>query len=292
MNKAFLLILIGFIIFLSGCAKPKPTEVLYKNDVVTIENLVVDTLAPYSEKTVNIEFDVQSNADKPITKITVNFFDTPGFVISKLECPETKDRICEYTNVESLDSRHVNLQLTANKVESPTPFTVSFSVKYDYDGKREAVIPVINPLIRKEPVFKFSQSEPTIGPIAFDIQPLLEREKIVDDKIIKEYWAIKGNEFTTKFILKDIGTVKDKILPINLLSEAVNFTLVNLEPIPCEHFDTQGKSKIPVNKTFNTLICTFKPDFTLDEFTGIIKLDYKYSYEFIRSVNFVVQPLR
>jgi len=293
MNKSVVIIPLVLIVFLSGCVKPETTEVLFRDDAVTIENLIVDTVAPYSETTVNIEFDVQSNADRIVPKITVNFFDMPGFTPKLLNCkteikgPPWK---CEYTQMESLDSNHISIKLEALKIESPTPFTVSFSVNYKYDGKKEALIPVINPLIRKEPLFKFSQSEPTVGPILFEIQPLLEREKIVNDKIIKEYWAIKGNEFTTKFVLKDVGTIKN-VLPVNIPAENVEFSLTNLKVgSKCENFDANGKSNRYVDKTFNTLICSFIPDAGQAEFTGIIRLSYNYNYEFIRSVNFVVQP--
>lgn len=293
--KIWLVIIsVGVIVFLAGCAKLEPTEVLFRDDAVTIENLIVDTVAPYSETAVNIEFDVQSNADRIVPKITVNFFDMPGFTPKSLDCktgvklkPPWK---CEYTQLESLDSSHISIKLEAVKVESPTPFTVSFSVNYTYDGKREALIPVIDPLIRKEPLFKFSQSEPTVGPILFEIQPLLDREKIVNDKIIKEYWAIKGNEFITKFVLKDVGTIKN-VLPVNIPPGNVEFSLTNLEVgSRCEDFDANDRSTRYVNKSFDTLICSFIPAAGQAEFTGIIRLSYNYNYEFIRSVNFVVQP--
>ncbi|MEM5813950.1 MAG: hypothetical protein QXP82_02440 [Candidatus Aenigmatarchaeota archaeon] len=299
MRQFFIIISIIFVIFLAGCVqKPTKSEIQFKNDVVTIENLIVDTTAPYSENKVNIEFDIQSNADRVIPQITVNFFDIPGFSEPSLDCglnnAKIDDRICRYNQLESLDSIHVRMTLKANKVESPTPFVVSFSVEYSYNGMREAVIPVINPLIRKEPSFKFSQSEPTVGPILFEIQPLLEREKIVGDKTIKEYWAIKDQEFTTKFVLKDVGTIKN-VLPINIPNGLVGLSdLINLEK--GEICDFSGTSSMgipstkPVNKTFDTLICTFKPKSNQDEFTGIIKINYTYTYEFIRSVNFVVQP--
>ncbi|MEM7827444.1 MAG: hypothetical protein QXD72_01915, partial [Candidatus Aenigmatarchaeota archaeon] len=92
----------------------------------------------------------------------------------------------------------------------------------------------------------------------------------------------------------DVGTIKN-VLPINIPNGLVGLSdLINLEK--GEICDFSGTSSIgipstkPVNKTFDTLICTFKPKSNQDEFTGIIKINYAYTYEFIRSVNFVVQP--
>lgn len=288
---------VGLIVFLAGCAKEKPTEVQFKNDVITIENLVVENLAPYSGTTTSIEFDIQNNGDKRVKELILNFFDLPGFVPESLDCGVVTTRqggTCEFRgteSLESLESRHVAITLKADRVESPTPFKISFSISYAYSGSREAVIPIVDGQVKKEPSFKFSQSEPSVGPIIFDIQPLLEREKKIDNVQIKEYWGVKDRNFVTKFVLRDVGKVEGVIKSINIPPGNVEFKeLINLNRNSCEHFDGSGKSKISVNKTFNTLICLFTPKGTQIEFTSIIKLNFIYNYEFIRSVNFVVQP--
>lgn len=289
--KYFLLLSIISIIFISGCAS-KTAASTFNNNVVTIENSDVSTLEPYSDSIVNIGFDIQNNGDNTVPKITVNFFDTPGFTPMSLECggiPSTDKRKCEFTNLDSLDNKHVSIALKSAKVTSPTDFTVSISVNYSYSGSREATIPVIDTSIRKEPFFKFSQSPPTVGPVVFETQPSLDRQRIVNDKTVTEYWAAKNEEFTTKFILKNVGNIPNT-LPVSVLAGKVQFTLINLQVATCNNFDSSGISKKDVSESLNTLICNFKPVSDQSEFSGIIKLNYDYTYEYIKGVDFVIKP--
>lgn len=288
-----LILSVALVIFISGCAKKADTiESQFKNDVITIEDFAVDNAAPYSGTPTAIDFDIKNNGDTTVKNVVVNFFDIPGFTVSNLDCGIVKSvgNSCTYDEIQSLDTRHITARLVADNVRSPTPFTVSFLVKYSHSGSREAIIPVIDPVLRKEPTFKFSQSTPTFGPVVFDIQPLLEREKLVGDKTVKEYWGIKRNEFVTKFVMREVGTIKDS-LPVNIPAGQVTITRVtdNLKVGKCDSFDA-GKSKTIVNKTANTLICNFIADSTQSEFTSVLRIDYSYSYEFVRRVNFVVQP--
>lgn len=312
-NRLPLLVPFALIVFLSGCTQQTGNEVQFKNDAITIENFIVDNIAPYSNTFTSIEFDVQNNVDVTVNNVRVKFFDIPGFSRDKaLDCGSTEEKDpndsngCIYT-IESLDSRHVTMKLKADEVKSPTPYTVSVSVTYTHRGFREAIIPIIDSVIKKEPIFKFSQSTPNFGPVVFDIEPLLEREKIVDGRIIKEYWGIAENEFVVRFVMKKTSTISESFqINIDKLVDtrseagyvwALEFTTVNLVPQPCEkNFHTTDNkrwlSEKPVNETYNILICSFKPTSTSrqSEFTSIVKITYNYDFGFARRQNFVIQP--
>jgi len=229
--------------------------------------------------------------------------------------------------IDPLDTRSVKFTVKTRKgITSPTPFTISFSVTYRYgsvqqaayffSGERTAIIPVIDPNFKKEPSSKFSQSDPTIGPIVFDTVPSLEREKVVDGKTIKEYWGIVGRAFQTKFVMKKIvseGTLKDILNPnppigppvsdcrtlnggcigIQLTNLKIDETTGTCNFIPTTATKDKGIAKITVNEKNNTLVCGFAPTnqsgFT-SEFIGTITIQYNYDYEIVRKQNFVVYP--
>ncbi|MBI2005447.1 MAG: hypothetical protein HYS80_01670 [Candidatus Aenigmarchaeota archaeon] len=340
MKKWAVVILAGLIIFLAGCAEQKTAEVQFKNDVITIENYVVDNVAPYAGEQVHISFDLKNNGDKPVKWIDVSFFDTPGFevTVDSLECSEFGSKIgnineksCRFGDedgkmpIDSLDTRSVKITLKSSKnINSPTPFTASFSVMYRYgsisqqntyffSGERTVLIPIVDTTFRKEPSSKFSQSNPTTGPIVFDIIPSLEREKIVDGKTIKEYWGVVDSSgprsFQTKFVMRKIvseGAMKD--IPIASGSDckdpkkkegcvSIQLTSLKIDPKSSicnfNDFPTQGTNKIIVNEKNNTLVCIFTPvtpsGFT-PEFIGSITIQYNYDYEIVRKQNFVVYP--
>lgn len=347
MHKIWVMALVGIIVLFAGCTSGK-TVSQYKNDIVTIENLVVSNVAPYSGDTITIDLDVKNNGDRPISVITVNFFDTPGFTITGLKCETaqmTSDDLkkrspCNFFSgspegvVEPLDSRHVTLSLQANTVASPTPFTVSLSIRYGCNfgsatetssscaGSREVILPIIDGVIKKEPSFKFSQSPPNYGPIVIDIQPQVEHTKTLNRMTVKEYWGTLGQSFTTKFVIKHVGTLKEKVKPINVAVRSLELylsrldatkkigTTSNYEPIGSCDFNilSEGCGRTSgtvagqpydscknLDETFNTLVCTFAPTSYSGfetEFTSTIKISYQYSYEFIKSLNFVVQPRR
>lgn len=297
MRKVVILGFLAVAIFLAGCVNNQPTQQLYKNDVITIENYHVDTLSPYSNDSTTIEFDVQSNSDEKINRVEVNFFDVPGFTVNNLDCGgipganQTNKCIFEGNNAfESLDSRRISLELTAPKVDTPTSYTISFSVSYNNSGLREAIIPIIDGVTKNQPTAKFQQSQPTYGPILLDIQPSLERTVKVGDKTITEYWGIATRSFETRFKFSNVGSVgntKDAIIPINQIN------ISKLENLQYQGFCDFSNSRTPtkgVKAPYDVLICNFKPTGNNQpEYPAIIGVTYRYQYNFIRTETFVVQ---
>ncbi len=346
----------GLIIFFAGCIKEKTSDAIFKNDIVTVENYFVSNKAPYEKSNTNIEFEIHNNGDQKIPYLEVEFFDLPGFAIDEsvkgLDCNEpigerAKDAAgkllpkCIFTDnnaLEILDARSIALQLKSTEdVDSPTPHTVSFAVRYVYFGSRDVSIPVIDGQTRKQPLTKFRQSDPSVGPIVLDMDPSIEREIAVGDKTIKENWAIGGSNplpFLAKFKFKHVGTIKEKIKDVNILATSVRLNVLGLKTEECTDFCQKddptctttirnlkldpielvdynryyvdiGKSyfdqpfNAPTNNIstrsalvpFDTLLCTFRPTLNQPEYSATISAFFAYKYEFIKSQEFVVQPL-
>ncbi len=293
MRRITILLSLGFLIFLAGCVQPTPEDI-YKNDVITIENYAVETFSPYSGSFTGISFDIQNNGDTTVKRVEVNFFDVPGFEVTSLKCQDEErfpSRTCVFNNFESLDTKKIEIKLKApSNVNSPTSYTVSYSVKYEHTGVREALIPIIDGKTVTKPLSKFSQSKPTYGPIQLDIQPSLEKEIKVDNKVVKEYWGIIGRIFETKFRFSNVGTVqgqvKDVEIPIGYIRLNTMGTLD--ETPPCDFPQIKA-----VSVSYDTLICNFSPRATEQsqpQYTAIIQVIYDYTYEYIKTETFVVQP--
>ncbi len=247
---------------------------------------------------------------------------------------------CTFRGIETLDVRSISLQLNSiEEISSPTPHTVGFAVRYTYFGSRDVGIPVIDGETRKQPLTKLRQSDPSVGPVALDIDPSIEREIIVADKTIKEHWAIGGRNplpFLTKLKFEHIGSLSEKVKDVNITLTSLRLSLNGLNKEgTCDfcNITTQdcrdnlkvsnlGQSlydnrklfykvsptadlfqleKTPANYSlystksasvpFDTLVCTFRPTSNQPEYSASISAFFAYKYEFIKSQDFVVQPL-
>ena len=307
----------------------------YKNDVVTIENYFVSDKAPYTSTSSNevkttIQFEVRNNGDQAIPYLEIDFFDLSGFSIArdgekiKLNCGNLGHQTgnkCVYSGanaIDSLDGRDVSIILRSPEgIQSPTPYTISFGIRYLYSGSRDFNIPVIDGTTKKQPSAQLRQSQASIGPVVLEIEPAIERTIKVGDETIKQYWGISGDNafpFVTKFRFNHIGTVQGRIKDINITEGNVSLKLSGLDVFGACDFDkgatnsfsinipggskyevpnTQGYnfiSKKPVAIPFNNLICTFIPNQKLAEYTATISVAFAYQYEYIMAQNFVVQP--
>lgn len=348
-GQTTLVIILGAIVVTMGLYffffRPQPTtngDIQYKNDIVTLEKYTVTNLAPYESKegkpgTTSIQFEIHNNGDKSIPYLELDFFDLSGFTIEKLDCGiigqrqrdegtgEFKNK-CIYDGSTGTFSRLETTPVTITfktpqNIDSSTPFTVSFAIRYVYFGFRDALIPVIDGVTKKEPTSPFTQSNPSFGPVALDIQPALDRTVTVGDKTVTQYWGISGDNsfpFVTRFKFSSIGTVDGKIQGANITKENVRIKLVGLEKQGTCEFDTPSGSPVIVNLpesnseypipvdnsneynlasqknilvSYDTLFCTFKPNLNQPEYTAVISAVFAYKYEFIRSQEFVVHPL-
>jgi hypothetical protein len=289
-----------------GCIGQKPNVIVskYKNDAITIENYYVTNINPISGGITTVQFEVQNNLPywyKPIP-VEIYFFDIPGFTVNNLDCgvilsendSQPGNTRCIYPNFMSSDSRTVILNLKSKDVEVPTQYTITFSVNYTIDGSRDALIPVVDGTSKKEPSFEFTQSTPTYGPILLDIQPQLEREKIVDNKIVTEYWGTLNTPFDTKFVFSHVGT-ENPIGNLEIPAGNVKFTLMGLNVSGyCSDFnDNTHQSNRSVRLPYDTtLYCTFIPNIpNMPEYAADIIVNFTYAYEYLHDQTFTIQPL-
>ncbi|MBI2542803.1 MAG: hypothetical protein HYW24_01315 [Candidatus Aenigmarchaeota archaeon] len=327
--------LLSLFVLVAGCIDGNHT-IVNKNDVVTIENYFVTDPAPFtstSSKPVrtNIQFDVFNNGDQKIPYLEVDFFDLSGFTSDSINCgsfAEKDGNKCIFTGERNsllpLDSRSITMSLiTPKNIESPTPYTVSFAVRYVYHGFRQVNIPIIDGVTKKEPTTQFKQSEPSVGPVVLDIEPSIERTIQVDDQTVKQYWGIGGDNplpFFTKFKFSHIGTVEGRIKDVNITRTNVRFGVSGLQTASdsiCSDFKGYDPAEIGSNPSefnidgikfsipeqmsqfstkhvlvpFDTLFCTFLADQKTPEYAATISAYFAYKYEFIKSQEFAVQPL-
>jgi len=280
---------------------PPPPE--YSNDIITVEDIYISNLKPYSDSVTIMEFTIKNNGEMDVSNIEVNFFDIPGFTVEEITCegeaPPANQVKCsqnEFGAIESMDTRRISLRLKAPSVTSETSLIVSYSVKYDYSGYRKVDIPIIDGVTRKEPMTEFTQSTPTYGPIVLEMEPPVGRERKEDSTIIKEHWVVGEIPFEMKFNFRHIGSSSVGIIkqPINISEGDIALTLTDIERnTPCPDFDSALKSTksvlIPGNED---LICYFRPETVPDpEVSATIIAEFNYTYEYIRTETFTVQPL-
>lgn len=305
MKELLLTIPLIAIIVLSGCIGQIPTEVRYKNDIITIEEYSVDTLNPYAGSPVTISFSIKNNGDKSVQWVEVNFFDMPNFEVISLECEgvTVEGNKCTFegnSKLEIFDVRKISLTLqTPDVTVSSKKFTLSYSINYKYSGSREAHIPIIDGTTRKTPLSKFTQSEPTYGPVQVGFEPPVGRETKVDDRVIKEHFGIIGRPFKLELSFKHVGSSSiGKIQKVAIPKDQIKIDFKNTLEIakniesgielPC-NFDTEGELVVP-DKLFCNLESKQKEP-TVPEITGVISVAYSYDYQYIRTETLTVQPI-
>ncbi len=335
MSKSLLLFL-AIVIFLAGCTTP-PSDPTLKNDVIAIENYFVSSVSPYENTPVILQFDIVNNGDQSTPYSEVEFFDVPGFSINSLKCEPSHvsrsgvNNKCFFDGnafLEPLDRRTITVGLTPNEqISSPTPHTVSIAVRYVYFGSRDVSIPVIDGQTRTKPLSSFRENEPSVGPVVLNIDPSLERSVQVGDKTIHENWAVGGSTplpFLVRFEFKHIGSLKERILDINVSDLRLDLGGLSAEGIcdfcipsegcnhPIEFYvpdlsagyfqninvlkdmldDYDHFSKKSVRIPTESLICTFKPvPSPQPEYSATISAMFAYKYEIIKTQDFVIQPL-
>jgi len=325
MKNHLLLFSLFAIVALSGCIGQIGAPLKFKNDIITVEDVSIDTLNPYAGSPVSLSFNIKNNGEKSVDFVEVNFFDIQvgekGFKVEKLECengdtPE-KTYKCVFEKdkkLEIFDVRKVGLTLVAppsDVILSPRKFTLSYSISYKYSGSREVHIPIIDGTTRKTPLSRFTQSEPTFGPIQVDFVPPIGRETKQDNRIITEHFGVIDKPFKVEMNFRHVGSSSigkiQKVIIGDDIGESIKFdfkgTLKQAEGFEdvC-NFPGIVKDTTPLSvpgELFCNLEVTqsasksrpFASSTSLPEITGIITVDYNYDYQFIRSETIEVQPL-
>lgn len=311
--KKSLLLGILCIVAISGCTQQTPTE-KYSNDIISVEEYYVSSLKPYAGSVTTMEFLLQNNGEYPVEWVEINFFNIQGFEVEQLNCQGTEaiDNRCifdvsnAYGPLEVGDVRKVSLLLRApskDKIKVPTSLRIDYYINYTYFGFRKANIPIIDGTTITRPISQFSQSTSTYGPIQMSFEPPIGGVRKEDGKTIYEYWGVEDRPFEVKLKFNHVGTSEVDTVAI----EKGNITLdlkgiEKIEGLPCDFCSVEeegcpGKKpgylystrriKIP-----STLICNFQlaiPN-PPPEIVATIWADFTYTYKFIRSETFEVQP--
>jgi hypothetical protein len=299
--------------YLSQFKFPVPTYPKYKNDLITVEEYYVSSLNPYPDTQVFIDFLIQNNGDKPIEEARVNFFDLKlgekGFSNPSLfcageskECRKEKCE-CEFKHIDPLDIRKISLNIKtppSETVKFPYPLEIFWFIEYKVTGYRILNIPIVDGVTRTIPTSKFSQSKPSYGPIVLEFEPSNCREREEYGKKIRECWGIANRPLEVVMEFKPIGSryVGKIVEPINITNMSLklpsNLDIKVPEELPCD-FEQKG-DKWYLNKIINVpseVKCNFIVDqIDIPELIANIEAEFNYTYKFIRSQNFVIQPLQ
>ncbi len=316
MKKLILLLIL--VVALSGCTMPDDDgdnnilpPVTYKNDIITVEEYSAYPANPDAGDQVRISFSVKNNGDKKVDWVEVNFFSVTQFIPVELDCdgaavskPEKGNLVCRFEGesaMGSFDSRAVMLTLDAPKgLLDSAQIPVSFSVKYGYSGARIGNIPVIDGKERRSSSAKFTQSDPTYGPVVVDFVPPTTRERVENNQVIKESWIVAGQSFDIKLQFKHVGGSVGMVKPIKIEKGDVNLTLNYLfkkEADECCEFGDEDGNYVMVSNTElldiakqKELKCCIQasPSDT-PEISATLVAEFSYVYEFIRIEIFNVQ---
>ena len=195
-----IVVLVGGFLFLSPQIF-RPTggpQIVYKNDIITMENFEISNLRPIEGSSITVSFDVTNNGDKKVDKVDLDFGESTNvrsgsfnFVECGLQSDSTKAKKCEIKSLESLESRKVTVRY---QVGNDFSQTIIVKVSYSYSGTREALIPIVDDKTVKRPLSQFRQSEPSPGPFVVDVIPPTKG------------WAIADQPFEIKFKLRYVGS--------------------------------------------------------------------------------------
>lgn len=310
------------VVALAGCIDQDDdvVELPYKNDVITIEDFHVSDVTPYENAATIVDFLIKNNGEFSVEWVEVKF-DTPGFLIEDLDCDGTPGELkyddevvnegkCVFgkdhwlEGIDPFDTRNVALTLKVGDfgILHPKTYTVSYEVNYSYSGLRKMDIPIIDGVTRTRPMSKYRQSSQTYGPIHINFKPPIRGERIEDGNTIKEHWGVRDHSFKVVMEFKHVG--RSDVDP-EIGEGAVRLELDGLktsevsgvdlcpafEKIGDYYYSTRGIS-VPREMTCSfqsTVFGDSQP--TEPEITAIIMANYTYTYSFMNSQDFEIQPL-
>lgn len=289
-----ILIIAVVLIFVFMYYKPTTNhKVEYKNDIVTIEETIVSNSNPSPGSTTSVSLLVKNNGDKPVDA-EVNFDNIAGLDFKELYCESGRQEFhaCIFEGIDPLDTRNIILTLKVPEETISNPF-VEYYVKYTYSGYRKADIPIVDNILRT-PLAKFSQSEPSIGPVVLEFEFPAQKEIRKDSQVIKEYWVVANNPFELKIKLRHVGTLSG-VEPIIIKKDSLVLDLKNnfrvSQGLKCD-FEERG-GKLYLNEDVELpeeLKCNLETTLTPEpETTGTIWAEFTYDYQYRRKESFTVK---
>ena len=306
------LIIVGVIVYFVFFGSPAGQTIIppktFDNTIIQIADKQVTVRNPFVDAETAIIFSVVNAGDKKVD-VDVNFDNVPNlFTIESLSCeagvPSQDKRDCTFSQVESGDSRQVQLKLKANQLapaQTSAQTTVGYSVGFHYLGSRFIQIPVVNAIKTLPSGIHYSVSSATVGPIQVSINPPAGSESTVNGQTVTENFARQGIPFTIKFDLSDVGNPPGTKTPVVLKGDQLNLTLKNLQIQQCDKIDAKTYSlrqttngPIPFPIPFN-VECVMNDTFGISPVQaydfGTITLDFNYDYRFENTETFTIRSL-
>lgn len=283
------------VVFVAGCTSTGSN--VYKNDVLVQTNYVLTRSNPFTDSATSIRFDLRNYGKDTVPIAVVDFFDLKNMSHS-LTCQgglPVSDHTCEFTDITSLDYRHVSLTLTtpsSDIIKSPTNFQISYKISFDYSGFRRLLIPVIDDTQETAPKNKYTISDPSVGPITVDFEPPVGAESKQGEQTVKEYWGVKGDSFEVRMNFKQ--AVQTNVIT-NITGSGIKLKLQRLSidsKSRCDfNYDLTAKNTVSLSQTSTPLSCSFIANpFSGPETMTTVDVSFAYTFETIKSETITVTP--
>ena len=293
--KSLSLVLVLAVVILAGCTTSISGP--YQNDVLVQKNYVLTRQNPFTDSSTSIRFNLQNFGRDTVPKAVVDFYDLKGMAHT-LTCQggsQTDDHTCEFTDIQSLDSRYVAITLntpSSDKIKSPTNLEIFYKIKFDYAGFRRLVIPVIDDSQEAQPQNKYVISDPSVGPITVDFEPPVGAVATQGNQQVKEYWGVKGDSFDVRMNFKQVIQTN---VPTNITGSNIKLKLQGLSidsKSKCDfNYGLTAKFDITVGQTQVPLTCGFRAtDFSGPETNTVVDINFAYTFETSKTETITIVP--
>lgn len=297
MRKIVFLFLIAIVI-LAGCTTASTP---YQNDVIVQENYVLTRINPFTDSSTEIRFNIRNAGRDVVPRADILFSDLQGLQ-GNINCQggtqigTEKNPDCEFTNIDSLDSRYVSLTIytpSADNIKSPQQYQITYKISFDYSGFRRIAIPVVSDP-SQQPQNKYSVSDPSVGPIEVDIEPPIGAVSKQNNQQVNEYWGVAGDSFDVRMNFKQAVQTD---VPTKITAGNVKLTLQGLDVDQKSKCDfSSGLTSnfdITVGQSQVALTCSFVPQqfsTAIAETMTSIDVNYDYNFETTKTETFTVYP--
>jgi hypothetical protein len=297
MRKIAFLFLFAVII-LAGCTT---VSTPYQNDVIVQENYVLTRSNPFTDSSTEIRFNIRNVGRAVVSRADVLFSDLQGLQ-GNVNCQGgtqiwvEKNPGCEFTNIDSLDSRFVSITIrtpSADNIKSSQPYQITYKISFDYSGFRRIAIPVVSDP-SQQPQNKYSVSDPSVGPIEVDIEPPIGAVSTQGNQQVNEYWGVAGDSLDVRM---DFKQVIQTDIPTKIRAGNVKLTLQGLDVDQKSNCDFNSglasNFDITIGQSQVALTCSFVPkqfSIATGETMTTIDVNYVYTFETTKTETFTVYP--
>jgi len=296
MRKLILLGFLGLVLLFSGCDN-QTTNGCSDSGLKLVDYNVYPLEKIYQGDIVAFAFWLENKGSSTAGNVKVDFFDTPGFDVTRLECQENPSggKECNLGEILSEEGclgemRQVKTELRAR---GSGDNTVSFAVIYNYHGNSLLSFGIWEKNSKNQ--YGNKRIGSTYGPVKVEINPGFLMSRIVDDrKQTTTEWVEEGQRFTVNINVRESGNFGQSSSKTSISNFKVKLNY--LEPIAdgkCD-FILSGEYLVPKESievpTKKPLKCDLKANDNIGQewITGGIEVDYDYEYSFVKQQSFKI----